>query len=304
MGAPMTDERDIRDPALDALLRAHLHETPPPAVDAAILTAAHRAVESTPRVRTARATQAWRWWMPLAAAAVIGVVVVGIMPVAPTLVEPAAPTIRDVPIGGSSPAASPSNSSVESQVASGALPLTPQKSEPPNAPPPKSEAVAASPAMPAPTRKAVAMPPAAPSPMPSSPAPPPAAAQLGTARELGDRGAAVSRPAEANTAAEERSMVPSPAAAPEPRLSSAPAAATDASAAAVTSPPVGALTDQRAKQAARTSGADEWIAQIRTLRSDGRMEEAAGALKAFRAAFNDADRRLPEDLREWAKTVR
>jgi len=99
-------------------------------------------------------------------------------------------------------------------------------------------------------------------------------------------------------------MVPSPAAAPEPSLSSAPAAAADASAAAVTSPPVGALTDQRAKQAARTSGADEWIAQIRTLRSDGRMTEAAGALKAFRAAFNDADRRLPEDLREWAKTVR
>jgi len=99
-------------------------------------------------------------------------------------------------------------------------------------------------------------------------------------------------------------MVPSPAAAPGPSLSSAPEAAADASAAAVASRPVGALADQRAKQAARTSSADEWIAQIRTLRSDGRMAEAAGALKDFRAAFNDADRQLPEDLREWAKTVR
>jgi Meckel syndrome type 1 protein len=302
----MTDERDIRDPALDALLRAHLHETPPPAVDAAILTAAHRAVESTPRVRTARATQAWRWWMPLAAAAVIGVVVVGIMPVAPTLVEPAAPTISDVPVAGSLPGASRSKSSDASKVEHGGPPLTPQRSEPPNAPPPKSEAVAAPPAIPAPTRKTVEAAPASSSPTRKTTAAAPPAPQLGATRELGDRGAAVSRPAEANTAAAERSMVPSPAAAPAPApsLSSAPAAATDASAAAVTSPPVGALSDQRAKQAARTSGADEWIAQIRTLRSDGRMTEAAGALKAFRAAFNDADTRLPEDLREWAKTVR
>ena len=50
--------------------------------------------------------------------------------------------------------------------------------------------------------------------------------------------------------------------------------------------------------------ADEWIAQIRTLRNEARMTEAERALVDFRAAFGDADARLPKDLRAWAKTVR
>ena len=142
--------------------------------------------------------------MPLAAAAVIGVVVIGIVPVAPTLVD---------------------------------------------APPPPSEVVAAPPAAPSPTPKTIAAPPAAP--------------QLGAAREFADHGATVTRPAEATTAAAERSMAPSTAAT-----------------------------------------ADEWIARIRPLRNDGRIMEAAHALTDFRAAFIDADSRLPGDLRAWAKTVR
>lgn len=303
MGTAMTNERDIHDPALDALLRTQLHETPPPSVDAAILTAAHHAVAAPPRARAARATQAWRWWMPLAAAALIGVVVIGIVPVAPTLVEPAAPTIGDVPVGGSSPSASLSKSSDDPKVANGGLPLTSQRIEPPNAPAPKPEAMAP-PITPAPTRKTVAMPHAASSPTPKTIAAPPPAPQRGAARELADRGATVSRPAESNTAAAERSMVPSPAAAPAPAPTSAPAAAADARAAAATSRPDAALADQRARQAIRTLTSDEWIAQIRTLRNDGRMAEAAHALTDFRAAFSDADARLPEDLRAWAKTIR
>ncbi|HKP64978.1 MAG TPA: hypothetical protein VJX31_00025 [Casimicrobiaceae bacterium] len=300
----MTDERDTHDPALDALLRTHLHEGPPPAVDATILAAAHRAVEAPSRARPARATQAWRWWMPLAAAAVIGVVVIGIVPVAPTLVEPAAPTISDVPVGGSAPPVSLSKSSDEPKVANGGLPLTSQRIEPPKAPPPKPEAIAAPRAMPAPTRKTVAVPPAASSPMPKTPAPPPAAPQLAAAREFADRGATVSRPAEASIAAAERSIAPSTAAAPAPAPPSASASAADASASTATSRPDAALAERRAKQATPTSTAVEWIARIRTLRNDGRMAEAAHALIDFRAAFSDADARLPGDLREWAKTVR
>ncbi len=100
----MNDDRDLHDTALDALLRTHSAETPPPAVDAAVLAAAHRAVDGEMRARPARATQPWRWWMPLAAAAAIGVVVIGILPLAPTLVEPTPPATSDAP---TTPAAPP-----------------------------------------------------------------------------------------------------------------------------------------------------------------------------------------------------
>ncbi len=63
-----------RDPALAALWREHSTETPPPHVDAAILAAAHRATASAPHGRERwLGPRAWRWWMPLAAAAVIAV---------------------------------------------------------------------------------------------------------------------------------------------------------------------------------------------------------------------------------------
>ena len=100
----MNDDRDLHDTALDALLRTHSAETPPPAVDAAVLAAAHRAVDGEMRARPARATQPWRWWMPLAAAAAIGVVVIGILPLAPTLVESTPPATSDAP---TTPAAPP-----------------------------------------------------------------------------------------------------------------------------------------------------------------------------------------------------
>jgi hypothetical protein len=60
-----------------------------------------------------------------------------------------------------------------------------------------------------------------------------------------------------------------------------------------------ALKDERQAQRA-----DEFIARIRRMRSEGKMEEAAQELAAFRAAFADADARLPSDLREWAASVK
>lgn len=74
------------DPALERAWRAHSRESPPPALDRAILAAAHRAVGSGPQdaARTgAEATRPQRWWMPLAAAATIGVVAIGILQVTP-----------------------------------------------------------------------------------------------------------------------------------------------------------------------------------------------------------------------------
>jgi Meckel syndrome type 1 protein len=80
------NETDPRDDALAKTWRAQSQEMPPPALDATILAAAHRAVGSGPRdarKQAAEATRPQRWWMPLAAAATIGVVAIGILQIAP-----------------------------------------------------------------------------------------------------------------------------------------------------------------------------------------------------------------------------
>lgn len=79
------NDREPVDPALDAMLRDHAAETPPAHVDAAILAAAHRAVASPPRASSRRH---WRLWLPLAAAATVTAVVIGLQGV-----EPQAPEI-------------------------------------------------------------------------------------------------------------------------------------------------------------------------------------------------------------------
>ena len=71
-----------RDPPLERAWRAHSRETPSAELDRAILAAAHRAVGSGPQDASkaiAEATRPQRWWMPLAAAATIGVVAIGIL---------------------------------------------------------------------------------------------------------------------------------------------------------------------------------------------------------------------------------
>ena len=73
----MIADGDPIDPKLEALLREHSTDAPSSDIDAAILAAAHRAVQSAPQSavnRAAEATRPWRWWMPLAAAATIGAI--------------------------------------------------------------------------------------------------------------------------------------------------------------------------------------------------------------------------------------
>lgn len=80
----MTPDREPVDPALDAMLREHSAQTPPAHVDAAILAAAHRAVGSAPRTHSRRH---WRLWLPLAAAATVTAVVIGLHPGEPQAPE-------------------------------------------------------------------------------------------------------------------------------------------------------------------------------------------------------------------------
>src|SRR5690348_3686268 len=81
-----------------------------------------------------------------------------------------------------------------------------------------------------------------------------------------------------------------PAAAPAAALAGAPAAPS-------------AAEPTREQAAARVDAghdATAWIQRIRTLLRESRRDEAAEELARFRAAFADADARLPDDLRAFA----
>ena len=308
----MNDDRDLHDAALDALLRTHSAETPPPAVDAAVLAAAHRAVDGEMRARPARATQPWRWWMPLAAAAAIGVVVIGILPLAPTLVEPTPPVTSDAP---TTPAAPPPSATQPIEAARPDAQGTPMARVPvPSATDRMSakrgaaatrerEATVANDS--APSRPYMEM-------YRYVPPEPPAAEQDRRANATGAVAAMPQaapapkafRPQQEAAAPAPATQVPQEANAQPPRQGSA-AALTQPARSPEVLPRTDAMSleDRQKVAAAQPRTVDEWFALIRKLRSENRVPDAIRALADFRAAFSDADARLPEDLRDWAKTV-
>src|SRR5262249_46031872 len=101
-GYPMNSDNDSeRDPVLEKAWRAHSLEAPPPGLDRAILAAAHRAVGSAPQdalQAAAEARRPQRWWMPLAAAATIGVIAIGILQTAPQEPSPMVSDDRVAPV--------------------------------------------------------------------------------------------------------------------------------------------------------------------------------------------------------------
>jgi len=122
------DPNDLRDPRLDAAWRAASHEEPPSALDDAIRAAARREVHAGPQTAKAQETvpsalRPERWWMPLAAAAAIGVIAVGILQL--TNHEQVTPQVLDKGIVSDMPAApsskvegapaAPKSSAAESQ---------------------------------------------------------------------------------------------------------------------------------------------------------------------------------------------
>ncbi len=103
----MTDERDPHDPAVDAAWREHAHDEPPRAVDDAIRAAAHRAVGSGPRKAAPVARLRWQTWAPLAIAATLGVIALGVVQLAPRDPDATREVVSDV-VGAAPPAAPPS----------------------------------------------------------------------------------------------------------------------------------------------------------------------------------------------------
>jgi len=254
----MIAERDPIDPKLEALLREHSTDAPSSDIDAAILAAAHRAVQSAPQSavnRAAEATRPWRWWMPLAAAATIGAIAIGVLQVTPkesdstvTVVSDTPPVIRSKPeqVQPSAPAAS----------------VGKDNGEAPRAP---SEA----------PRAKVRV---------DRPPPSPAPAQKMEA----ERGASAEPfPSRERDAVEQANAAGAMARSEAPRAT-APALAKQSVAAAD----------------AQATSPEQWIARIRALLADGKTQYADQELIAFRAAYPDADARLPAELRAWAATVK
>jgi hypothetical protein len=250
----MNPDRDHVDPALDALLRAHSAETPPSELDATILAAAHRAVRSAPleAEQSAEATRPWRWWMPLAAAATIGAITIGVLQLSPkqpdatsTIVSDTPPVVA-VPAQPAAPFVAPAeNDKAEApRVATEAPRAKVRSDRAAQGPPARAEAERAP----------------APDPFP--------AATDKTVREFGSNA----------TGTVERS----------------PAAASGAPAAMAKS----AVAD------AHTRSAAERVERIRALVAEGKLAEAAQELTAFRAAYVDADARLPAELQTWAATIK
>jgi hypothetical protein len=231
----MNHDRDHVDPALDALLRAHSAETPSAEVDATILAAAHRAVRSAPAEAetSAEATRPWRWWMPLAAAATIGAITIGVLQLAPKEPDTTSPIVSDTPSGIVAPA--------QQRAETPAAPTANDKSETPRV-----------------------------------------AAQAPRAKVRSDRAT------EAPAARAEVERAPAPQSFPAARDERARETTTAKS----------ALADTQQRSAA------EWIERIRALVTEGKLTEAAQELTAFRAAYVDADMRLPSDLQAWAATVK
>ena len=104
---------------------------------------------------------------------------------------------------------------------------------------------------------------------------------------------------------------PAPAAPPAPAALAAPSAA----AAPATEAPQKAVRRElagngvSADMATATTAeagmqpADAWVRRIADLHAAGDDAAAAAELRAFRAAYPDADSRLPETMRAWAATV-
>lgn len=346
-------------------MRTHAREEPPAALDATILAAAYRAVGARPGMANnalAEAAEPQRWWWPLAAAAAIGAIALGVIqswqpqrPDVDAIVSDApgaqvalprapAPSSAREDVNPSKHetrsdvASFPSTSKAQAAAASPAEP-TPKLAQSPSpeakqpAPPARDRAQAAS---------TSAMPPALPR---ASPGTMPPAPNLERARPEAALQAAPSTAQPVPAPAPQRPAMPFPVErrAPDGPPTAAPlderagsAAAGVASGADVRerdpplrklesaaepaklereaqTPPAGVhaapatagrLQSRSAAAAEPARSVDEWIDHLRRLRREGRETEARAALASFRAAYADADARLPPDLGEWAALVK
>ena len=310
-----------RDRQLDAAWSAASREEPPAPLDAAIRDAA-RAVDAAPRPRRDK-----HWWYPLAAAATVAVLAVAIIQLAPP--QQVAPTIvADMTAApreankDRAPSIAPADTKIVEPSAGVTAP--PATASPPAEAPARRAQTAASGRL---ARER------APTPATERDAPKQPVAQkqeLATQDKLASArsDAATANTVPASSAAAPASVAPPrsepfpAAAAPEPRREAyaqerKPAPTTPAKAAApdvvgsATAPSAEeaqtknrvamakvATTDEAKAKRASARSIEEWIKRIRDLKNEGRLDEAAKELAAFRNEYAErADALLPADLR-------
>lgn len=335
MTEPQRPDLPEHDPALDAAWKAHSTELPPPRVDAAILSAAHREVHARPRDADdddvhAEAREPARVWWGLAAAATIGAIAFGVVQMAPPPVTETPSVASDVPAAATpatpsavaEPKAAPETRIAATTASPPSAPAakdtrgtrpepqpvrakrerSAERDAPASAPPPppaklddRMRANQDARSDPVPMREAV------PAAAPPAPQPFPG--------DLRDK-AGVANALRAPAAVEgERATAP-----PRQAPASPPVMAQEAQAPAAKASASGALRRDEAtielrKQRTADSPHDRlapgaWVAKIVALMNAGQRDEAARELRAFRNAYGDADTRLPESLRAWAATVK
>jgi resuscitation-promoting factor RpfA len=309
---PVPDPAE-RDAELSAAWRKHSAETPPARLDAAVLAAAHRAVGSAPSDAgkpAAEATSPQRWWMPLAAAATIGAVALGILQTMPAESPVTAPSVSDMPSRTTDRApslpslprdelAATQRASAPRAAAESAIPAMPAMSES------REVAKSATPAVPPSRQAAKATAPyatdnaaAPPAPAAAPPQPFPAERKSEATETADSKDRARVAPALAAAPVVAQSAEPARA---EMRRQSETAAAAPAASGTVRMAKAVASVDAASAPAVDIAA---WIIRIRKLHDDGKLADAAKELVALRAAIPDADGRLPPELRAWAATVK
>ena len=253
---------DHRDPEVDAAWRAASRDQPPRALDAAIAAAARRAVGAGPHRRHAS-----RAWWPIAAAAVVAVVAIGIVEMTPP--GEVAPTVM-MPEPPQAPAPREPARQDSMEAERSAAPAVPERA-PPRPAEAKRKVEGASP----PVDRLTAAPAAVPQ-----------------ARQETAPSSANAQQAPAPPAEDARDTAPRTAGTLSPRSEPAPS---NAPAALAKRAAGGATTIDEAQP--RT--VDEWIRLIRRLKAEGRNDLATKELAAFRARYQErAEALLPPDLRD------
>ena len=325
---------DLHDERFDAAWKRASREAPPRALDDAIRAAARREVGARPQDVAAvrEATRPERWWFPLAAAATIGAIAIGVLQLSTPdrlgssdeqrVVSDTPKDAKEIaPASAPSPAkeAPPIAKREASAAPAAANPTAARQSDEPSARDVRAKAAAAAPPTSAVERanSVERAKPAAPQPFPARDEPraadQAAAAKQSAKPQAQAPAAAKALPAEgagsASTSSVEMKSRAEPPSAPVPSNGalagaiappSPPAAAAPMAAPARAAAQLGAqrtdAVEALAKDRAQMSIAD-WIARMRKLRDERRDDELANELAAFRSLHADADALLPPDLR-------
>ena len=311
---------DLHDTRVDAAWRATAREEPPRALDDMIRAAARREIGAGPHsidvppTTVPQSLRPERWWWPLAAAATIGAVAVGILqlieadhvvaPPTSKAVVSDAPATLDKTQKQEAPALRAASVPILEEAAKSEVAATQSPAPASNVGPPAAakpvEKLRKDAAVPSPREErardiapAPAMNPAPPPPAVSSPAP---AAEPFPSDKLERESKEAQTPEAASTSEGSQSVAPARALRGAPRSQQTQDMRTFAQPAGV------AKLDRAAAPGAKVAPklpVPDWVALIRKLRDEGNSDEAAKELAAFRDAYTDPDALLPPDLRDW-----